>query len=107
MASTSAMSAGKMAMICGRSKVARIDRKTGVVSDFIAHPSNDPVTIFAPAGVNKPIDVHFRRREMFVVDFGVGAGAPKQIPNSGKIWKVTNLVKQAGDHEGNEAHGEH
>jgi hypothetical protein len=29
---------------------------------------------------------------MFVVDFGVGAGAPMQIPNSGKIWKVTHFA---------------
>jgi len=78
-------------------KVALIDRKTGLVSNFIAHPSNDAATIFAPAGVNKPIDVHFRGREMFVVDFGVGAGAPTQIPNSGKVWKVTHLGKSGGE----------
>ena len=41
-------------------------------------------------------------------------GEPKSAPQrcplshpSGKIWKVTNLVKQAGDHEGNETDGEH
>jgi hypothetical protein len=88
-------------------KVARIDRKTGLVTDFVTHPMNTAAVIFVPTGFNKPIDVRFRGPEMFVVDFGVGAGAPKQIPNSGKIWKVTNLVKQAGDHEGNEADGEH
>jgi hypothetical protein len=71
-------------------KVARIDRKTGLVTDFVTHPTNTAAVIFVPNGFNKPIDVRFRGPEMFVVDFGVGAGAPMQIPNSGKIWKVTH-----------------
>jgi len=71
-------------------KVARIDRKTGLVTDFVTHPMNTAAVIFVPNGFNKPIDVRFRGPEMFVVDFGVGAGAPMQIPNSCKIWKVTH-----------------
>ena len=86
-------------------KVARIDRSTGVVSDFITHPSNTLAVIFEctmskPDGsdncfesFNKPIDVRFRGREMFIVDFGVFAPAPV-TPNSGKIWKVTHFAKQ-------------
>jgi hypothetical protein len=70
-------------------KVARIDRNTGQVNDFVTHPDNTPATIFLPEGFNKPIDVRFRGPEMFIVDFGVGAGAPTQIPNTGKVWKVT------------------
>jgi hypothetical protein len=69
-------------------KVARIDRNSGQVSDFIAHPDNSPATIFANPGFNKPIDVHFRGPEMFIVDMGVSAGASPQIPNTGKVWKV-------------------
>jgi hypothetical protein len=86
-------------------KVARIDRSTGVVSDFITHPSNTLAVIFEctmskPDGsdncfesFNKPIDVRFRGPEMFIVDFGVFAPAPV-TPNSGKIWKVTHFAKQ-------------
>jgi hypothetical protein len=78
-------------------KVARIDRKTGVVSDVIAHAGNTQEIIFACAGTNcsnsfnKPIDVRFRDTVMFIVDMGVGAGATTQIPNSGKVWKVTRI----------------
>src|SRR6516165_11260825 len=86
-------------------KVASIDRSTGVVSDFITHPSNTLAVIFEctmskPDGsdncfesFNKPIDVRFRGPEMFIVDFGVFAPAPV-TPNSGKIWKVTHFAKQ-------------
>ncbi len=70
-------------------KVARIDRKTGQVSDFITHPMNTEAVIFAPDGFNKPIDVRFRGPRMFIVDFGVFAPAPI-MPNSGKIWMVTH-----------------
>ncbi len=69
-------------------KVARIDRNTGQVSDFISHPTNTESVIFAPDGFNKPIDVRFRGPRMFIVDFGVFAPAPL-TPNSGKIWMVT------------------
>jgi hypothetical protein len=80
-------------------KISRIDRKTGVVSDFITHvaPGNTQAIIFACDGTNcsnsfnKPIDVRFRGTEMFIVDMGVGAGATTQIPNSGKVWKVTRV----------------
>jgi glucose/arabinose dehydrogenase len=69
-------------------KVARIDRSTGEVSDFITHPSNDVATIFDPSGFNKPIDVKFRGVNMFIADFGVFP--PAQItPGSGKIWMVS------------------
>jgi hypothetical protein len=81
-----------------------------VVSDFVTHPTNTSAVIFPTTDVlnsfNKPIDVHFHGPEMFIVDFGFFVPGPV-TPNSGKIWKVTNLVKQAGDHEGNEADGEH
>ncbi len=70
-------------------KVARIDRRTGDVSNFITHPANTEAVIFVPDGFNKPIDVRFRGPEMFIVDFGVFAPAPV-TPNSGKIWKVTH-----------------
>jgi hypothetical protein len=70
-------------------KVARIDRGSGQVSDFVTHPTNTQAVIFAPAGLNKPIDVRFRGPKMFIVDFGVFAPATP-IPNSGKIWLVTN-----------------
>ena len=69
-------------------KVARIDRDTGAVSDFIAHTANDLATIFAPSGFNKPIDVKFRDDRMFIADFGVFVPA-KPTPGSGKIWMVS------------------
>jgi hypothetical protein len=82
--------------------VARIDRGSGKVSDFITHPTNTcpnpdpfpPATctlniIFAVNGFNKPIDVRFRGSEMFIVDFGVSTPAPRTA-NSGKVWKVTH-----------------
>jgi glucose/arabinose dehydrogenase len=69
-------------------KVARIERSTGAVSDFITHPSNDLATIFDPTGFNKPIDVKFRGVDMFIADFGVFVPAtPTQ--GSGKIWMVS------------------
>jgi hypothetical protein len=71
-------------------KVARIQRSTGLVSDFVTHPSNTQEVIFVPNAFNKPIDVRFRGPEMFIVDFGVSNPATP-IPNSGKIWKVTHL----------------
>jgi hypothetical protein len=52
-------------------KVARIDRSTGQVSDFVTHPTNGSAVIFAPNGFNKPIDVRFSGPDMFIVDFGV------------------------------------
>ncbi len=70
-------------------KVARIDRNTGQVSDFITHPTNTQSEIFVPEGFNKPIDVRFRGPRMFIVDFGVFAPATV-TPNSGKIWMVTH-----------------
>jgi hypothetical protein len=76
-------------------KVARIERSTGNVSDFVTHPCGVPpctptqAVVFAAGGFNKPIDVVFRGPEMYIVDFGIFAPAPV-TPNSGKIWKVTN-----------------
>jgi hypothetical protein len=76
-------------------KVARIDRNSGVVSDFITHPCGTPpctptqAVVFAAGGFNKPIDVRFHGSDMFIVDFGIFAPAPT-TPFSGKIWKVTN-----------------
>ncbi len=69
-------------------KVARIDRSTGAVSDFIAHTSNDAATINEPNGFNKPIDVKFRGSNMFIADFGVFAPATP-TPGTGKIWMVS------------------
>jgi glucose/arabinose dehydrogenase len=69
-------------------KVARIDRGTGTVSDFITHTASDAATIFQPEGFNKPIDVKFRGPDMFIADFGVFApGTP--TPGTGKIWMVS------------------
>jgi hypothetical protein len=76
-------------------KVARIERGSGKVSDFITHPCTPtPCTptqavVFAAGGFNKPIDVRFHGSDMFIVDLGIFAPAPN-TPNSGKIWKVTN-----------------
>jgi hypothetical protein len=84
-------------------KVARIDRNSGVVSDFVTHPCGVPpalapcispetptqAVVFAAGGFNKPIDVRFHDRQMYIVDFGIFPPAPV-TPNSGKIWKVTN-----------------
>lgn len=69
-------------------KVARIERNTGEVSDFITHTSSDQNTIFEPAGLNKPIDVKFRGVNMFIADFGVFAPA-KPTAGTGKIWMVS------------------
>jgi hypothetical protein len=75
-------------------KVARIERSTGTVSDFITHPCTPTpctptqATVFATAGFNKPIDVRFRGSEMFIVDFGVSNPAAPTV--SGKVWKVTH-----------------
>ncbi len=71
-------------------KVARIDRGTGNVSDFIAHTVNDMATIFQPNGFNKPIDVKFRGVDMFIADFGVFPPA-KLTPGTGKIWMVSRV----------------
>jgi len=70
-------------------KVARIDRGSGKVSDFVTHTSSKQSVIFAVAGFNKPIDVRFRGSEMFIVDFGVSNPATPTA-NSGKVWKVTH-----------------
>jgi hypothetical protein len=80
-------------------KVARIDRNTGSVTDFVTHPDNNMNTIFPVdssvppkpilGAFNKPIDVRFRDDEMFIVDFGVSNPATPTA-NSGKIWKVTH-----------------
>ena len=76
-------------------KIARIDRATGVVSDFIAHsdqsqstifptsPSNCPVTSF-----NKPIDVKFQGPNMFIADMGCFFPGPTTA-GTGKIWMVS------------------
>lgn len=69
-------------------KVARIDRDTGVVSDFIAHTSNTMASVFDSSGFNKPIDVKFRGVNMYVVDFGVFVPATP-TPGTGKIWMVS------------------
>ncbi len=71
-------------------KVARIDRSTGTVSDFIAHSSSDVATIFEPSGFNKPIDVKFRGVSMFIADFGVFAPATPTA-GTGKIWMVSRV----------------
>ncbi len=77
-------------------KIARIDRKTGEVTDFIYHPTNTQAEIFAPDGFNKPIDVRFRGPRMYIVDFGVFPPAPI-TPNSGKIWVVTRQRPGVGN----------
>lgn len=50
-------------------KVARVDRKTGIATDFVTHPMNPNAVIVVANGFNKPIDVHLRGPEMFMVDF--------------------------------------
>jgi hypothetical protein len=70
-------------------KVARIERSTGVVSDFVTHTTNTQAVIFAAGGFNKPIDVRFRGPEMYIVDFGISNPATPTA-NSGKVWKGTH-----------------
>jgi hypothetical protein len=92
-------------------KVDRIDRETGQVSDFIFHActANSTAcraTIFEPDGLNRPIDVHFRGPEMFIVDFGVAVQSAAGTPNpcapgvlacgGGKVWKVTRSCDGGG-----------
>jgi len=69
-------------------KVARIDRATGTVSDFITHTSNDVATVLEPSGFNKPIDAKFRGVNLFIADFGVFVPA-RPAPGTGKIWMVS------------------
>jgi glucose/arabinose dehydrogenase len=85
-------------------KVARVDRHSNQVTDFVTHPDFMLNTIFpgscsspVATAFNKPIDVHIRGSEMFIVDFGVLLPADPafcaqtlNVPNSGKIWKVTH-----------------
>jgi len=78
--------------------VRRVDRQTGQVSPFIFHACTDNTTacraiVFEPEGLNRPIDVHFRGPEMFIVDFGVAVQSAGCAPGvlacgGGKIWKV-------------------
>ena len=72
-------------------KVARIDRQSGEVSDFVTHPTNS--VIFEPGGFHKPIDVRFRGPEMFIVDFGF---LPVTSTPTGKVWKVVRGLCAAG-----------
>ncbi len=69
--------------------VARIDHSTGTENVFITHTSNDTATVFAPDGMNKPIDVKFRGPDMFIADFGVFFPATI-TPGTGKIWMVSH-----------------
>ena len=73
-------------------KVVRVNRRTGQVSDFIAHPEDSTADeIFDPSGFNKPIDVKFRSGLMYIVDFGVFEPAPNlQQPGTGKVWVVSH-----------------
>ena len=75
-------------------KVARIDRSTGNVSDFITHPSDAPAVILVPDGFNKPIDVRFRGSRMFIVDFGVFLPGTAVQAGTGKIWMVTHAESE-------------
>jgi hypothetical protein len=68
-------------------KVARVNRSTGAVTDFITHTANDVATIFDPNGFNKPIDMKFNRSNMIIADFEVFPPAPI-TPGSGKSWMV-------------------
>ncbi len=73
-------------------KVARIDRTSGAVSDFIVHTDSTVATVFQADGFNKPIDVRFRGPHMYVVDMGVFPPAAL-TPNSGKIWMVSRTAE--------------
>lgn len=64
-AETGAIPPGTSATSLIEFKVPRIDRNAGTVSDFIAHTSNDMATVFAPTGMNKPIDVKFRGQYVY------------------------------------------
>ena len=73
-------------------KVVRIDRNSGEASDFVTHTEDSADVIFNPESMNKPIDVDFRGRFMFVTDFGVYEpflGLTQ--PGTGKIWLVINF----------------
>ncbi len=87
-AETGSLPPGTGATTLSGYKVARIDRNTGEVSDFVTHTANTQAVIFQPDGFNKPIDVRFHGPDMYIVDFGVFFPAPL-TPNTGKIWKVS------------------
>jgi len=99
-AETGALPPGTGATTLTGYKVARIDRTTGAVSDFIAHTMNTQAVIFQTDGFNKPIDVRFRGPRMYVVDMGVFPPATL-TPNSGKIWMVS---RQDGESSGRDKH---
>jgi hypothetical protein len=71
-------------------KVSRIDRSTGLVSDFVAHTANTDQVIFVSNGFNKPIDLRFRGSEMLILDFGDFLPGLHNVPASGKVWTVTH-----------------
>jgi hypothetical protein len=104
-AETGAFPPGTGATVLSGYKVARIDRSTGLVTDFVSHPNCPSASMLCQNTIfplnqqgnpvldafNKPIDVRFRGPEMFIVDFGVLLPGTYNSPNSGKIWKVTHL----------------
>jgi glucose/arabinose dehydrogenase len=76
-------------------KIVRIDRATGLVTDFITHPDQNQDTIFptspsnCPAtSFNKPIDVKLKDSKMFIADMGCFFPAPT-TPGTGKVWMVS------------------
>jgi hypothetical protein len=89
-AQTGSFPPGTGATVLTGYKVSRIDRSTGLVSDFVAHTANTDPVIFVANGFNKPIDVRFRGSEMLILDFGDFLPGVHNVPASGKIWKVTH-----------------
>lgn len=76
-------------------KIARIDRATGVVSDFVMHPDQNQSTIFPTSpsncpntSFNKPIDVKFQDSNMFIADMGCFFPGPTTA-GTGKVWMVS------------------
>ncbi|MHB0857100.1 MAG: PQQ-dependent sugar dehydrogenase [Anaerolineae bacterium] len=71
-------------------RVVRVNRETGAVSAFIMHTAQTASVIFAPNGLNKPIDVKFRNSSMLIVDLGVyEPGMQLLQAGTGKVWIVT------------------
>lgn len=71
-------------------KVVRVDRDTGVVTDFVVNTGDTPAELFPPDEFNKPIDVKFDGDTMLIVDFGVfEPGLMIMQPGTGKLWTLS------------------
>src|SRR5262249_28419810 len=77
-------------------KVVRVDPRTGRTSDFITPVAAIPDRLFTAGGYHRPVDVKFRGKPMYIVDFGAfEPGIGIQRPASGRIWVVTRNSSSA------------